>query len=61
MPPAAQLIRSHEERVRIFREIPKDYIRSRLDRAEAYAEERDMSISDVLLNWWLYDREAVEA
>lgn len=57
VPPTDRPTLSREERARIFREeIPRSYIRSRLDRAEVYAEEHDMSIGDVIVYWWLYDR-----
>ena len=60
LPPTAQAILSREERVRIFKTIPKEYIHSRLDRASLYAEEHDSTIGDVIVSWWLYDQRDAE-
>ena len=49
---------SQKEPIKLFQEIPREYVRSRLDRAYAYAEEYDLSICNVLVTWWLKDREA---
>ena len=56
VPPTAQPPLSREERVAIFKTIPREYIRSRLDRASAYAEEHGSTIGDVIVHWWLYDQ-----